>query len=361
VAAHLGPNRYGEDGIRLVLVTRPDGDEGTHTLRDLTVDVRLEGAFERVHTEGDNSPVLPTDTMRSTVYALAQHHLTGSIEAFGIALTERFLAASPAASLAEVTLREHSWGRAQVDGSAHPHAFVGGGAECATAVVTRTSTSGPAVRSGISGLTLLRTSGSAFSGFLRDEFTVLAETDDRIMATDASADWTYLVDHQPSYDDVRAAARVALVEVFSNHPSASVQHTLYAMGEAVIDACPDVEAVRLRMPNKHHIPVDLSAVGLTNDRAVYVATDRPFGVIEGEVSRDYPATPFVDSDTPDLRHVWCWRVHKREEECSDRVELGAGETGRLGHLGIVECAAVEAADEIARERPSRCRFVQDAT
>jgi urate oxidase len=286
MAAHLGPNRYGKDGIRLVLVSRPEGDEGAHTLRDLTVDVRLEGAFETVHTEGDNSSVLPTDTMRSTVYALAQHHLTGSIEAFGLALTERFLAASPAASVAEVTLREHSWGRAQIGGSAHPHTFVAGSAECATAVVTRTSTSGPQVRSGIGGLTLLRTRGSAFSGFLRDEFTVLVETEDRIMATDASADWTFRENHQPSYDEVRAAARAALVEVFGTHVSASVQHTLYAMGEAVVDACPDVDAVRLRMPNKHHIPVDLSAVGLSNDRAVFVATDRPFGVIEGEVRRD---------------------------------------------------------------------------
>jgi urate oxidase len=286
VSAHLGPNRYGKDGIRLVLVSRPEGDEGPHTLRDVTVDVRLEGAFETVHTEGDNSSVLPTDTMRSTVYAMAQQHLTGSIEAFGMALTERFLAASPAASVAEVTLREHSWGRAQVEGSAHPHTFVGGSAECATAVVTRTSTSRPQVRSGISGLTLLRTRGSAFSGFLRDEFTVLVDTEDRIMATDASADWTYGEHNQPSYDDVRAAARVALVDVFGNHPSASVQHTLFAMGEAVIDACPDVDVVRLRMPNKHHVPVDLSAVGLSNDRAVYVATDRPFGVIEAEVRRD---------------------------------------------------------------------------
>jgi urate oxidase len=285
VAAHLGPNRYGKDGIRLVLVSRPDGDDGAHTLRDLTVDVRLEGEFETVHTEGDNSPVLPTDTMRSTVYALAQDHLTGAIELFGIALAERFLAASSAASLAEVTLREHSWRRAEVDGAAHPHAFVAGSGECATAVVT-SSSSGPVVRSGISGLTLLRTRGSAFSGFLRDEFTVLVETNDRIMATDAVVDWSYLEDAVPSYDDVRAAARTALVTAFSNHDSASVQHTLYAMGEAVIDACPEVGAVRLRLPNKHHVPVDLAAVGLTNDRAVFVATDRPFGVIEAEVRRD---------------------------------------------------------------------------
>jgi urate oxidase len=285
VAAHLGPNRYGKDGIRLVLVARPEGDDGAHVLRDLTVDVRMWGDFDAVHTSGDNTPVLATDTMRSTVYALAQEHLTGSIEEFGLALTERFLTASPAATGAEVTLREHGWARAQVAGAAHPHAFVGGSAECATAVVERAS-NGTLVRSGLSGLTLLRTHGSAFSGFLRDEFTVLAETDDRIMATELSADWTYLGGHQPSYDDVRAAARVALIDVFSNHESASVQHTLYAMGEAVINACPDVEAIRLRMPNKHHVPVDLPAIGLTNDRAVFVATDRPFGVIEGEVRRD---------------------------------------------------------------------------
>ena len=74
----------------------------------------------------------------------------------------------------------------------------------------------------------------------------------------------------PSYDDVRATARAALIDTFIGHPSASVQHTLYAMGEAVIGACPDVDAVRLRMPNKHHVPVDLSALGLTNTHAVNV-------------------------------------------------------------------------------------------
>jgi urate oxidase len=285
VAAHLGSNRYGKDGIRLVLVTRPAGDDAAHGLRDLTVDVRLAGDFETVHTEGDNSTVLPTDTMRSTVYALAQEHLTGSIEEFGLALTQRFLDVAPAASLAEVALREHSWTRVQEAGVAHPHAFVGGSGECATAVVTRTSPSSTVVRSGLAGLTLLRTHGSAFSGFLRDEFTVLAETDDRIMSTEVSASWTYGGDHEPSYDDVRALARGTLVDVFSNHESASVQHTLYAMGEAVIAACPDVDAVRLVMPNTHHVPVDLAAIGLTNDRAVFVATDRPFGVIEGEVVR----------------------------------------------------------------------------
>jgi urate oxidase len=280
----MGPNRYGKDGIRLVLVrrgTRGDGDD----LRDLTVDVRLEGDFDRVHTEGDNAPLLATDTMRSTVYAMAQEHLVGAIEGFGAALAARYLQAAPAAALAEVTLREHAWTQTEVGGVPHPHAFTAGPAATATAVVTARRSGPPTVRSGIAGLTVLKTTDSAFSGFLRDEFTVLAETDDRILATETTADWSYLDGMSPSYDAVRATARTALLESFSAHKSKSVQHTLFAMGEALLAACPDVGEVSLRMPNKHHVAVDLSPFGIENDRAVFVATDRPFGVIEGTVTR----------------------------------------------------------------------------
>jgi urate oxidase len=283
VTASMGANRYGKDGIRLVLVRR---DTDRHALRDLTVDVRLEGDFARVHTAGDNAPVLPTDTMRSTVYALAQEHLTGPIEAFGAALARRFLAASPAATTAQVSLREHGWARAEVAGAAHPHAFVGGSAEQATAVVTAHRSGTVETRSGLTGLVVLKTSGSAFSGFLRDEFTVLAETDDRILATEVTAEWRYDdAAAAPSYDEVRAAARRTLVETFATHDSQSVQHTLYAMGAAVLAASAGITRVWLRMPNKHHVPVDLSGFGIAGDRAVFVATDRPYGVIEGTVER----------------------------------------------------------------------------
>jgi urate oxidase len=285
MTASMGPNRYGKDGIRLVLVRRGRSDDDRHELRDLTVDVRLEGDFDAVHTAGDNAPVLATDTMRSTVYALAQEHLTGAIEDFGTALARRYLHAAPAAEVAEVTLREHAWSRAEVGGAPHPHAFTAGAPAVSTAVVTAHRSGALGVRSGITGLTVLKTAGSAFSGFLRDEFTVLAETEDRILATEVTADWTYLDGSAPSYDEIRAAARGALLEAFATHESKSVQHTLYAMGEALLDACGDVRDVSLRMPNKHHIAVDLSPVGIENDRAVFVATDRPFGVIEGTVTR----------------------------------------------------------------------------
>lgn len=152
----------------------------------------------------------------------------------------------------------------------------------------------PRVRSGLEGLTVLKTTGSAFAGFLRDELTVLAETDDRILATDVTAQWDYAEQRAPSYDEVRAAAydevraaaREALVLAFATHDaSQSVQHTLYVMGEAVLAARPEIASISLRMPNKHHVLVDLSGFGIENDHAVFVATDRPFGVIEGTVRR----------------------------------------------------------------------------
>jgi len=286
MTASMGPNRYGKDGIRLVLVRRGRSGNEPDELRDLTVDVRLEGDFDAVHTEGDNAPVLATDTMRSTVYALAQEHLTGAVEDFGATLARRYLHAAPAAEVAEVTLREHAWTRTEVGGAPHPHAFTAGPAAVSTAVVTAHRSGAVGVRSGIAGLTVLKTTDSAFSGFLRDEFTVLAETEDRILATEVTADWTYLEGSAPSYDEIRATARRALLESFATHESKSVQHTLYAMGEALLAACADVSEVSMRMPNKHHIAVDLSPFGIENDRAVFVATDRPFGVIEGTVTRD---------------------------------------------------------------------------
>ena len=283
MTASMGTNRYGKSGIRLVLVRR---GADRHELRDLTVDVRLEGDFARVYTEGDNAPVLATDTMRSTVYALAQDHLTGSIEEFGLALARRYLEAAPAATLAEVELVEHGWTRVRIDGSEHPHAFEAGAPSVATSLVRVGREEPVEVRSGIARLTVLKTTGSAFAGFLRDEYTVLAETDDRILATDVTAEWTYVEAGAPAHDEVRTVARQALVSSFAKHDeSQSVQHTLHAMGAAVLDECPDVAEISLRMPNKHHIAVDLSPFGIDNDHAVFVATDRPFGVIEGTVGR----------------------------------------------------------------------------
>jgi urate oxidase len=281
----LGGNRYGKSGIRLVTVDR---GAASHQLTDLTVDVTVEGRFADAYVAGDNAGVLPTDTMRGTVYALAGQGPVGEPEAFGDRLASHFLDTMPDATLVRVDLAADPWARIQVGASPHPHAFTAVGGGRRTASVTRAGTNAWVV-AGISGLVVLKTTGSAFEGFLRDRFTTLQETSDRILATEVAARWRYRgpdADWSKSFE----AARRALLETFAGHDdSRSLQHTLYVMGEALLGACPEVDEVRLVLPNRHHVPVDLAPYGMRNQQRVFVATDRPFGVIQGELVR--PGAP----------------------------------------------------------------------
>ena len=271
-------NRYGKSRIRLVKVRR---SRDSHELVDLTIDVQLEGAFDAVYLEGDNGPCLATDTMKNSVYALARQDPIDHIEAFALKLADHFLA-KPAVSRVRISAVEQPWGRLSSGGRPHPHAFVQAGAEHWTAVVTRDA-QGSEVASGLANLVVLKTTDSAFSGFPRDEFTTLADTEDRIMATSITASWTYA----PGTSDFTARAQVrrALVETFAAHSSRSVQHTLYAMGEAALAACAGVTAITLTLPNRHHLLVDLSPFGLDNPNEIFVATDQPFGLIEATIRR----------------------------------------------------------------------------
>jgi urate oxidase len=282
----MGPNRYGKAGVHIATVTRR---EGGHDFAERMLEVRLEGDFDAVHAEGDNSPVLPTDTMRSAAYALSFDHPEEEPEAFALRYTEYLLGASPATRRAEAWLWDRPWDRIVVDGTPHPHAF-SRGAYRWTAHVLR-DRDGARLSAGLDELYLLKTSGSAFSGFPRDEFTVLAETDDRILATKVEAEWRYAsteVDHAAE----RATCREAIVRAFATHDdSRSVQHTLWHMGTAVLEASPNVEEVTFSLPNLHHVAVDLSFCGRTNDGTVFVVTDMPSGRIEGTVRRSEAASP----------------------------------------------------------------------
>lgn len=278
----MGPNRYGKSGIRLAVVVR---DGTVHHFTDLELDVRLHGDFAASYEAGENAEVLPTDTMRGTCFALARDGI-GSVAGFGARLAARFLEASARTSVAVVTLRELPWQRVAVDGAAHGHTFTpaAGGTPVTTVRLERGRA--PAVVGGISGARVAKTTGSAFGGFLRDEYTTLPETRDRIMATTVDARWGTAgadVDHAALALGVPATFLAA----FARHDgSESVQHTLHAMGTAVLAAHPDVTWIRFLLPNEHHVLADLSAYGLDNPGVVFHVTDRPFGVIEGAVARD---------------------------------------------------------------------------
>lgn len=266
--ARLGINQYGKAETHLVRVVR---DEPAHAVRDLLVSVALSGALEAVHLDGDNSAVLATDTQKNTVYAFAREHGVGTPEAFAGLLARHFVGG--AITRARVEVREVAWTRLS------DHAFTQASSEQRVAVVIAEPDASWVV-SGLSGLVVLKTTDSEFHGFPRDRYTTLAETDDRVLATEVAARWR----HDGSADF--AAARDALLECFAAHHSLSLQQTLYAMGSAVLDACPGVAEIRLSMPNKHHFVVDLSPFGLENPNEVFHADDRPYGLIEGAVVRD---------------------------------------------------------------------------
>jgi len=274
----LGWHRYGKSRVRLV---RVDRSREPHQFVDLTIDVHLEGEFDAVYTDGDNASCLPTDTMKNTVYALSRRAPIAHAEAFASELAAHF-AAEPSVSRVEISATEQPWAPISVGGRPHPHAFLQAGSEQWTTTVVREAET-TRVSAGLTDLVVLKTTDSSFSGFPRDRYTTLRETDDRMFATSITAVWDYRVGF--TLFDARAAIRCALLETFAVHDSRSVQHTLHAMATAALDACDAVTAITLTLPNRHHILVDLTPFGLDNPNEVFVATDQPYGLIEATVRR----------------------------------------------------------------------------
>jgi urate oxidase len=275
----LADSAYGKSGVRVVQVAR-HGDR--HDLRDLTIAIRFEGDYDASYVEGDNSDVLPTDTMKNTVYAFAARAPLEELETFALSLAEHFLERNPKANRVTIDILEHVWRRIEVGGNDSGHSFLRHGPEKRSAQV-RLDREEAQVRAGIADLLILKSAQSAFSGFPRDEYTTLPETRDRLLATSLTATWRY--DVGIAYGPAWRAVRNTLLETFATHQSESVQHTLHAMGQAVLDTVPEVAEIHIVMPNRHHLPVDVTPFGLSNRNEVFVATEEPFGLIQATVRR----------------------------------------------------------------------------
>jgi urate oxidase len=285
MAIVLGPNQYGKAEVRVVAVDR---SSPRHTLVDLNVSSTLRGDFTAAHTAGDNAHVLTTDAQKNTVFAFARDGV-GTPEEFGLRLARHFAGSYDWITGARVAVESYGWDRIPVGGAEHDHAFSRNDGEVRTAVVT-VDRDDAHVLAGLTGLVVLKTTGSEFWGFPRDRYTTLAETRDRILATAVTARWRYR-DLDLDFDQVFASVRTTLLETFASTHSLALQQSLYAMGEAVLEGHECVAEVRMSMPNKHHFLQDLSAFGLDNaldgdGAVVYHADDRPYGLIEGTVLRD---------------------------------------------------------------------------
>jgi urate oxidase len=277
----VAENRYGKSRVRLVKVKRSDG---WHDLREWSIEVLLQGDFDSCFTEGDNSKILPTDTMKNTVYFLARNSAAQCAEEFAKELVDFFLRRNPQVSSAEVSITEKAWEHLQDRGKPQPTTFVQTSAENQTTKVARSQAGEFRVCSGFENLVIMKTSGSAFEGYIEDSLTTLLPTKDRLLGTIVRAQWNYRRADAP-FPALRAKVREILLAEFAGHDSKSVQHTLYAMGRAVLEKVGDVEDIELAMPNKHCLLVDLSQFGQDNPNEVFVPIDEPHGNIQARLRR----------------------------------------------------------------------------
>jgi len=279
--ARLGENRYGKSRVRLSRITR-HGDR--HDFQEWTVRILLHGDFESSFTQADNRRILPTDTMKNTVYSIARDSKVATIEEFAMELGDYLLANNPQVTKAGVEIEEKGWERLHSDGAAAPTAFRLCGPELNTVAAVREQAGTWSLISGIDGLTILKTTKSAFTGYIKDRLTTLKPATDRIFGTCATVTWTCATE-EPDYTNVRTRILGALLRTFAAHDSMSVQHTLYAMGEAALEAAPEIASIKLTMPNLHHLLADLTPFGQDNPNHVFVPIDEPHGYIEATIER----------------------------------------------------------------------------
>jgi urate oxidase len=283
----FGDNQYGKVDCRLVRVDRDvDGRLGRNALTDITVTTTLAGDFDDTHLRGDNRTLLPTDSHKNAVYAMAKDGI-GQIEDFGLRLARYFVETAPTVHRARIKLQEHRWDRVN-DG-----AFIRAGQDIRTATVTFDGRTAWAV-SGLTGLALFQSRGSQFQTYFKDRYTTLGETKDRTYATLVTADWRHeRFGEGNDWAGLHRQARASLIDTFTTISSHSTQQVLYSMGHRVLEACPTLVEIRLNMPNLHHLHIDLTPFGLENEEEVLFPADRPYGLMEGTILRDNAPDPGV--------------------------------------------------------------------
>ncbi|HIW99358.1 MAG TPA: urate oxidase [Candidatus Nesterenkonia stercoripullorum] len=276
-AVRLGTNQYGKAENRVFRVYR---DTDRHEVRDLNVTSQLWGDFETAHTKGTNETIVATDTQKNTIFAKSKEVGISSPEAFLLALADHFTSEFSWVTGGKWQAEEYGWARI----NDHDHSFYRSAPEVRTAALTRDGDVDH-LFSGFHGLTVLKTTASGFTGYPRDKYTTLPETEDRILATDIATRWRYnttSLDFEATYKRVKEI----IMETFTNHYSYALQQTLYIMGEEVINQVPEIDEIRFSCPNKHHFTYDLERFGLENPNEVFIAADRPYGLIEATIVRE---------------------------------------------------------------------------
>lgn len=274
-------NRYGKGRVRVMRIHR-DGER--QEVSQLNIKAMVEGDFARTYTHADNAMTVSTDTIKNVVNVVARENTSLCTEEFCQVLARKYLDTYPQISSVALTSHETKWARLSFDGKPHPHSFVLDGNGRPTVEITMARGGTPTLASGVDGFAFLKSTQSGWESYVKDRYTTIPETADRICATSMVASWTWSA-KPASYPAANAAILDTMLRVFSMTYSKSVQDSLYRMGEAALAAVPEISEVSMACPNMHFIPINLGAFGLDNNNDVFLPTDEPHGQIECTVGR----------------------------------------------------------------------------
>jgi urate oxidase len=273
-------NRYGKGRVRIMRLHR-DGER--HEVSQLDIKAMLEGDFARTFSHADNSKSVSTDTIKNVVNVIARENTGLGAEEFCQVLARKYLDTYPQVSSVAITAHETKWSRLSFGGKPHPHSFVldSNGKPFVELNATR---QGSSLVSGVDGFAFMKSTQSGWENYVKDRYTTIKETNDRLCATSMVASWKWSA-KPASYSDTNAKILSTLLEVFSTTYSKSVQDSLYRMGEAALAAVPEISEISMACPNMHYLLINLEPFGLDNNNDVFLPTDEPHGQIECTVGR----------------------------------------------------------------------------
>ncbi len=297
----LQSSSYGKDNVKFLKVKKDPQNPKKHEVIEATVKVLLEGNFDVSYTDADNSPIVPTDTVKNTILILAKTTEVFPIERFAATIGAHFIKKYSHVSGVSVNVIQDRWVKYDVNGSLHDHSFIHQGPEKRITDLYYKRTGDYTLTSSIKDLTVLKSTGSQFYGYNVCDYTTLKPTTDRILSTDVDASWKFdskklgpisgiaKLAESGLFDKTYQAARKITLDRFALENSASVQATMYNMSTEILKAVPEVESVSYQLPNKHYFLFDFEWKGLKNDNELFYPSPHPNGLIKCEVVRDSKA------------------------------------------------------------------------
>jgi urate oxidase len=282
---------YGKSQVKVLHIRR---DGPVHYVREAEVCSWLTLNTVKDYIRGDNEKIVATDSQKNTIFALAKEHGISTPEEFGLILTNHFLSKYPFVKSAKVTIEDFPWKRMSCKGGKeHVHAFLHSPEAIRTAKVVQNRGERARVSAGIHHLRIMKTTQSGFTDFVRDEYTSLPETDDRVFSTNVDAEWDYSTVLGVDFTDAWLKVKTAILDQFAGPPetgkySASVQQTVYLAEKDALRKVPQISAIQMRCPNIHYFNVDFSKLpqlGFNSNNEVFIPSEKPSGNIFARIHR----------------------------------------------------------------------------